>query len=388
VLAAHLTRSARSARLLLDLAVEKGMTGAAALRGTRLSVGSLDDPAAEIATHQEERLIRNLVAAFPDEPGLGLEAGGRHHVTTFGMLGFATLTSATLRDSLEIALRYQDLGFTLAHARLVTEAETTYVELDTSHLAPSIRRFVIDHQFATFWAAFPDIAGEPPRPRMDLGFPRPVDADRYPAVFGVQPRFGYPHSRLGLPDAYLDRPLPQADPAALAVCERLCLEVLERRAAHVGVTGLVRDRLARATGAIPGMDLVARDLHTTTRSLHRSLRREGTSFRRLDGEVRAERARELLTHTDQSVEAIAAQLGYATPSAFTHAFTRLCGTPPSHFRRQAASAHSGTEADWCPRPDSDLRPSGQPAARPGPSQVGVIHPRPSAATSSRPTAIR
>lgn len=338
MLAAHLTRSAKSAQLLLDVAVEKGMTSAAVLRGTRLTTKLLDDPSAEIATTQEERLIQNLVAAFADEPGVGLEAGGRYTVATFGMLGFATLTSPTLRDSLEIALRYQDLGFTLARARLVTEPDLTFIELDATHVPAGIQRFVVDHQIATFWAAFPAIAGTPPSPRLDLTFPRPADADRYTTMFGTRPRFAQPRNRLGLPNDYLDRPLPQADPTALALCERQCLEVLARRKAQVGVTGVVRDRLTRATHGIPTMEQIARDLHTTTRTLHRSLRQEGTTFRALDTEVRIQRAHDLLIDTDFSIETIADQLGYATTSAFSNAFKRWQGLSPQQFRRARAAS--------------------------------------------------
>lgn len=345
MLAAHLTRSAKSARLLLEVAVEKGMTSAAVLRGTRLTMQLLDDPSAEIATGQEERLIGNLVAAFPDEPGIGLDAGARYTVASFGMLGFATLTSPTLRDSLGIALRYQDLGFTLARARLVEERDFSFVELDASHLAPEIQRFVVDHQIATFWAAFPTIAGTPPVPQLDFVFPPPADADRYTTLFGIRPRHGRPQNRLGLPNSYLDRPLPQADPAALALCERQCVEVLTRRKAHVGVTGLVRDRLSRVSHGTPTMELIARDLHTTTRTLHRNLRREGTTFRSLDVGVRAQRAHDLLVETDLSIETIADRLGYATTSAFSNAFTRWRGVSPARFRRNQLAARLGSPPD-------------------------------------------
>jgi AraC-like DNA-binding protein len=335
VLAGHLNRSVKSARVLFELGVEKGMPAADALHGTGLVAEQLFDPTGEIATRQEQRLIENLVAAFPDDPDIGLEAGSRYTVSSFGMLGFATLTSPSLRDSLQIALRYQDLGFTLAQARLVREHHATAVELDVSQLPVAIRRFVVDHQLATFWASFPSIAGPPPTPRIDVTSPRPVDTGRYRSTFGTEPHFLQAHNRISVPDHYLDGPLPQADPDALALCERQCLDLLARRKAQVGVTGVVRDRLTRASHGIPTMHTVARDLHTTTRSLRRELRRAGTTFRDLDEAVRRQRAHELLTGSDLTVEAIAAHIGYATTSAFSHAFKRWHGTSPGAFRRHA-----------------------------------------------------
>ncbi|MCP2265294.1 AraC family transcriptional regulator [Promicromonospora thailandica] len=47
----------------------------------------------------------------------------------------------------------------------------------------------------------------------------------------------------------------------------------------------------------------------------------------------AERA---LRDTDVTVAALGARLGYASESSFSHAFTRVTGTPPSRYRRAAA----------------------------------------------------
>jgi AraC-like DNA-binding protein len=43
-------------------------------------------------------------------------------------------------------------------------------------------------------------------------------------------------------------------------------------------------------------------------------------------------ARELL-HTDRRIESIAKEVGYNSEFAFSKAFTRLRGTPPSRYRR-------------------------------------------------------
>lgn len=50
-------------------------------------------------------------------------------------------------------------------------------------------------------------------------------------------------------------------------------------------------------------------------------------------ELRIEKARELLTHTDLPAIAIALAVGYASPSHFAQAFRRVTGVPPSAYRR-------------------------------------------------------
>lgn len=53
--------------------------------------------------------------------------------------------------------------------------------------------------------------------------------------------------------------------------------------------------------------------------------------------LRADRARTLLAATDLPLATIAARLGFAAPGAFSRAFCRLQGEPPSAYRRRRGS---------------------------------------------------
>src|SRR5439155_21400483 len=105
-------------------------------------------------------------------------------------------------------------------------------------------------------------------------------------------------------------------------------------------SGLVGDRLARAQGRVPTMDVIAADLHMAPRTLRRALRNEGTSFRELDEAARRHRAADLLA-TGMPVEQIATRIGYSSSSAFVHAFKRWHGVSPGTFRARQIEAHAG-----------------------------------------------
>jgi AraC-like DNA-binding protein len=98
-------------------------------------------------------------------------------------------------------------------------------------------------------------------------------------------------------------------------------------------TCAVRERLARAS-MWPSMKTVAADLNVSVRTLARRLEEEGTSFREIDDAARRARAEALLTETSQSLEQVAAAVGYATNSAFVRAFRRWHATPPGAWRRR------------------------------------------------------
>lgn len=83
---------------------------------------------------------------------------------------------------------------------------------------------------------------------------------------------------------------------------------------------------------MPSMETVAEELHLDPRTVHRRLAREATSFRALAAESCETVAIELLTNTGLTVDETAHRLGYPEVAAFSRAFKRWTGKPPSHYR--------------------------------------------------------
>ena len=86
----------------------------------------------------------------------------------------------------------------------------------------------------------------------------------------------------------------------------------------------------------PGLKIVAREVHCSVRTLQRRLRDAGTTYARLQDEVRRERAAEFLRDPELRVADVAKRLGYSNQANFTRAFRRWAGMCPSRFRRGAA----------------------------------------------------
>ena len=104
-------RGTGSAALLCALAAEHGLPPARTLAGTGIDEAALSDPAAEITAAQEVRLIATLTDELPET--IGLTAGARYRLTTYGIWGFALLSSRTIRESNEVAMRFLDLTYAL-----------------------------------------------------------------------------------------------------------------------------------------------------------------------------------------------------------------------------------------------------------------------------------
>jgi len=76
---------------------------------------NLADPDCTVEARQEVAVARNLIGHVGGLPGLGVQAGLRLTLGSAGILGFALLSSRTVRDAITIALRYVALSPAFVH---------------------------------------------------------------------------------------------------------------------------------------------------------------------------------------------------------------------------------------------------------------------------------
>jgi hypothetical protein len=77
------------------------------LSGTGIKHSDLNDAASIVTGEQELRVIRNIVRLCFPVSIVWDYAGQRYHFTTFGMLGFAMVSSQNLRIALDTATLLQ-----------------------------------------------------------------------------------------------------------------------------------------------------------------------------------------------------------------------------------------------------------------------------------------
>lgn len=323
-------RGTGSVALLCTLAAEHGVPFTAALAGAGIDPASLHDPAAEITAGQEAALIAALTAELPDDAGLA--AGGRYRLTTYGIWGFALLSSRTIRESHEVGMRFLDLSYALTRISAQECDRELALFFDDLDLPEPVRRFVLLRDTSAAVEIWRGMLGRDVVPaRVALRVPPPADPAPYEAAFGVRPVFGAPRSVVAFDADLLDQPLPHAAPLTAASCEAQCRELLERRHARHGLSGRVRDVLLRDPRRMPGQEEVAAALHVSVRTLRRHLDEEGTSFRAVVDETREHLAEELLLTAGLSVEEVAERIGYSEASSFVHAFRRWKGLSPGRW---------------------------------------------------------
>ncbi|WP_418001633.1 AraC family transcriptional regulator [Mycobacterium sp. PDNC021] len=339
-------RPAASLALMLDWATEFGLTPQQCLAGTRTTPAAIRVPDAEITAQQELKAIANIVAVLGDRPGLGLQAAARYPVTAFGVWGFAILTSPTLGEAIDVAVRFVQLSYAFCTFETRHSGDDLIVVIDSRAVPAPVRRFVLERDAAAIPNLYREILGTTPPPsRIGFALPDPGPAvSIYEEMFGATPEFDDAETTVTIAAELLNLPLPQASSHTAKLAEQQCRLLLEQREARTGRAGLVRDLLLSDPANPPSLAQVAGRLSSSTRTLRRQLEAEGTSFRKLLDEVRHHLGTELL-QSGMTVEQVSNRLGYTDVSNFSHAFHRWNGSSPRAYlaRRNRYATRNRTQ---------------------------------------------
>lgn len=325
-------RTVASVKILSELGVRLGSTRSALLMGSSILPAQLDDPHLEIDPDQELQVIHNLVRLHGKVPGLGLMAGAEYHLTTYGIWGYALITSPTFRQAVELGLRYLDLTFAFSKVELVLGNGLASMILSVDHLPPAVRSFVAERDCSAIQVLQRELFGVSlPLRVVEFAFAPNAPMAQYEAMFGCIPQFNAAVNRATFDDQWLNLPLPKANEHSARFCEIQLENLLSRRMQRGGVSAWLRNKLLADLSSSPSLAQIATDHFMTERTLRRRLTDEGTSYRDLLAEVRQTMAEELLSSTGLSVSEVSARLGYSSPSAFIHAFQKWHNCSPRQF---------------------------------------------------------
>jgi AraC-like DNA-binding protein len=113
----------------------------------------------------------------------------------------------------------------------------------------------------------------------------------------------------------------------------LCDELHDRLQNRVGVAGKVRGVLLARLGRNMSLQDVATRVGIPERTLRRKLGEEGTSFREIVDQLRAEVAVKYLSDTQMTIDDIASALGFSETANFRQAFRRWKRASPRDYRQ-------------------------------------------------------
>jgi AraC-like DNA-binding protein len=280
--------------------------------------------------------IADRARKLTGEPGLGYCWGLQMRLSAFGFLGFATMSAATLRDAIDLAIQYAPLGSTAEGIRLHVEGDTAAIMLDEAEDFGDVRDVLLTARLTGLWRIAEALTGQRLEGSAEVALPEPAYHARFAHM--VPPvRFDQPMTRMITSAKLLDLPLVMADPTGLRIARDQCERELEGLSSGGRLVRTVRGLLWKAEGVLRSSKEIAAVLHMSPRTLRRKLTLQGKVLSSILDEELRDRALLLLRSSDDSIEAIAERLGYFNAQNFARAFRRWTGKAPAAYRRGSSS---------------------------------------------------
>jgi AraC-like DNA-binding protein len=323
-------------RRLLEL---HGLDAVGIARQAGVDLAAIPAPGERIESDKIDAILRVAIPLIND-PAFGLQVARCWHPSELGVLGYAWLSSSTLRTGLERLVRYSRL----IGERATTEIEDTRQGLKVRFWAKRGHPAVVpvaavfgDIAMALLFDMCRMNAGAALRPvAATLRRGKPDPASAYERFFGCPVRFDAEETTfvLSLKDA--DRPLSSSNRQLAAVFDRMLTEELARLDKADVVSRARAAVLEQLSSGEATAEDTAKQLHMSPRTLQRKLAEENTTYLQLVDDTRKDLALRYIEDPRRSVTDITFSLGFSQPSAFTRAFRRWTGLSPSDYRTRMA----------------------------------------------------
>jgi AraC-like DNA-binding protein len=321
-----LEESGVSPRQLLDELRERGVAV------TQATLGEF--------TGSEAVVLIETAVDLASDPCLMLRLGQALGITCYGSFGFALMSCASLRESIQLLHRYGHVVFRpswTAHEHEGGLLLRVNIAKGTAAQQQLVAELSFSNLSALGRALYGNQVENEEGVEIQLSYSRPSHIACYDSTFNVPVSFDCEYSQLVLPAQVLDTPVKTANRSEHVVFHQQCEEMLRGLNSVEKTTAAVREVLIQSAGDFLDIAQVAERLHVSERTLRRRLEAESTSFRSIFEEIRDLLAREYLTETELTVADIAHLLDYSETVNFRRAFVRWNGVTPNQYRQRQAA---------------------------------------------------
>lgn len=325
-----------------EVARAGGLDPARMLFDAGLSPSILREPDLLIPVERVGHLLQASAAASGNE-AFGLCMAESRQLSNLGAVGMLIRDQATLRDSLDVLMRYQAL-LNGSLSLMIEESAGLVVireELKAGNARQSTRQRIelalgvmlrLMRQFLG--------AGWHPR-RVCFEHPAPRDLSAHLRLFGCRVEFDYDYNCIVCAKADLDARNPSADPAMVRYAQQLLnVSAQQQEAAMLG--DVRRTILLLLPSGRCAIEQVAEHLGVVCRTLQRRLTEKGENFSSMVNEIRKELATRHVLEGDRPLTEVAMLLGFSAPSAFSRWYLAQFGCSAKESRAARGSlGHQG-----------------------------------------------
>ena len=307
------------------------------LKGTGIHRENFFEDGYKASLGQQVVFTRNMID-FVGEESIGLRVGRRYTPETHGPIGLLICSSANVYEALDNFKKYLPSIFPLLNLSFEDRGDKYAILIE--HVLPlnedRLIRPLIESTAQCICAVINSATGGGAKNvQLHTTYPKPTYDAHYKEYFSRPVEFSSQENGLIIDKtlALTSNPIASKENYNLALdyCHRLIPGFPENCQSIIDLTrGILR---SGPPGSVTE-STVARQLHTSSRTLSRRLKEHNTSFVTLRDEILAEIAAMQLRNPSKSIESIALNLDYHDAANFTRAFKRWYGLTPAAYRKK------------------------------------------------------
>ena len=331
----HSFLSSSYARILFRHLRLSERVGDAFFEGTNVSYKQLMELEGQLSFAVQSRLFENALR-ISDHPALGLSVGTQLHLSAHGPLGIAAFSSPDLGKALDIFVKYSDVRAQFVEIRSDKDTGVYRLQMIESVDLGDLRYFLTESVMSAIYSAIMFFAGSSPIAcELRFAYPEPEYGEQYKAFFRFPVLFNQVVTEVVIADQALSIPSPVADVSmhneALEQCEKLLRRLRGSGSCYVD---LVRNLISHNPGKLWTINEIAQQLHMSSRTLIRKLKREGTRYQTIRDDIMKQQAAHYLADPKLTVESVGYLLGFSDVASFRRSFKRWFDETPSEYLKR------------------------------------------------------
>ncbi len=328
-----------SVETLLRYSVPQKMDLAQCLKGSGIEEDFLLNPV-DVSVHQELIVIANVLKFTGKPLATGFAVGLGFRMMDLGMVGLALMSSEDGAHAAGIIDRYVQNAYHFNHFSLALKRRKVTISFyPHEELTDSVAQFVLARDLGIFHMIQSYVLRGQARKTFEVGFSfdflqgmediakafscpvRHMQKSNYLVCdirqLRLRPPLSNPINALAIESAYqMEWSMPINDDNLVAKIKKYLLS-----------QPLLNIQKKQ----------VALHLNMSERTLARHLEKQGLSWRKLLSKVRLQKAEYLLLSSEHSLQKVTDEVGFASVSSLSHAFSKDKGMSPSEFRKSLNS---------------------------------------------------
>lgn len=325
-------------QILYRLVELRGIDPRSFMRQVGLDPEMFRDPKARLPVRLLDAAFLRAASLIPD-PAFALRAAECWHPSNLGPVGYAWLSSGSLRTALKRFDRYSRILGSQYRDHCVEDATGLRYVFDHGRGDAAIGPVITDFTLSMILSMCRMNYGAELHPvSVSLRRSAPKDPSPWVRFFGCEIAFGASEDCFTLDHCTAEMPLPSGNQELAATFDLILNEQLAALTKTDLRTRCKAMLLQQLTSGEPSEEVLAQQLNMSGRTLQRKLGELGLTYGQVLAETRYELAQRYLDDPKRSVTEITFLLGFSEHSAFTRAFKRWSGMAPTAYRNQGMAA--------------------------------------------------